>query len=202
MKLERRGFLKLLGATAATAVLAPEAPKIVTPASAAPLYVPSQRLDMGVPTQRLVLSTDIEASKRAIRPPFADAPTTGSIPMLLLHNEFLPKYGGKLAAGSTVLVDQETARRWVDYRVAVPGPGAPKDLQAGSARREAERARREDYRTQMYVDDAWRARLATKEAERALRARQNHGDIVRTIHERQPRGVQLDQSTLTAEEMV
>lgn len=59
--MNRRSFLKLLGATATAAVAAP----IITPTASAPLYIPSQRLDYGVPrglvtTRALPAWADVE----------------------------------------------------------------------------------------------------------------------------------------------
>lgn len=151
MKIGRRGFLKILGGTAAAAVAAP----LITPAQGivrpgmAPLYVPPQNLDYGVPQRSLSLSTDIEAAKRTTtiswKNVFLDAEEIAvRVPMLLRQSEFIPEFGGKLPAGAEVMVDQMTADRWVRNHVAVPGSNAPRDLQEQSAKRLA--ARSQDWR--------------------------------------------------------
>ncbi len=141
----RRGFLKLLGAGAAAIVAAPilgeMAPKIVTPTPSAPLFVPSERLDFGVPTQRLVMSADVDKAVRETAMLRADEDTASrkmadSVPMLLLLDNYMPKYGGKLKAGTEILADRETARRWMAFNVAVPAPSAPSDMQDAYVRRD------------------------------------------------------------------
>lgn len=148
--MNRRGFLKRLGLGAAAVVASP----LITPAEkvlalpSTPLYVPSQRLDFGVPTQRLIMSTDIEAAKRVVRPPLADAPADGSIPMLLVHDEFRPpgwqQFGSpRVPAGTTLLVDRATAERWIERGVGTAGTAAPPGLQEASVKRWSARHRSE-----------------------------------------------------------
>lgn len=38
----------------------------------------------------------------------------------LVRDEFLSEYDGRLKAGTVVLVDERTARRWLDKGIAVP----------------------------------------------------------------------------------
>lgn len=157
--MKRRSFLKLLGGTAAAAVAAPliaPSMKIALP-PAAPLFVPAQHLEMGVPTGRLLTAREAPAADlaalwerqaakhEALRATY-DARRT--IPMLLVQSEYLIEYGGKLPAGSQVMVDRETAERWTRNGVAAPAPTALRDLQEASAQRLAERAqtmRRENH---------------------------------------------------------
>lgn len=104
-------------------------------AVAAPLFIPSDRLDFGVPRQ---ISTDtltarhiqelwhrsterFEASRRA-----ALTVSRDTLPMLLVHDEFMFERGGRLAAGTRLLVDQATSDRWIEYGVAVPDRGHPR----------------------------------------------------------------------------
>lgn len=142
----RRGFLKLLGAAGAAIVAAPAlaeaAPKLVTPAPSAPLFVPAERLDFGVPTQRLVISSDVAKAVREtehLRASVEQAErwVAGQVPMLLLQDNYLPQYGGKLKAGAEVLVDQATAKRWMAFNVAVPSPTAPVEAQQQYVERRA-----------------------------------------------------------------
>jgi hypothetical protein len=123
--MNRRSFLKRAGGVALAVV-------------AAPLYIPPSNLDYGVPIRNLSLSTDIEAAVRRSFRSVAYYTGDEPIPMLLMQGEYTLEFG-TLPAGSQVMVDRETAERWMDYRVAVPGPGAPDNLVARSARREAER---------------------------------------------------------------
>lgn len=147
MKIGRRGFLKILGGTAAAAV----ASQIITPPTvAAPLFVPAQNLDMGVP-RKILTATEMPATtwealgsiRRGSGPLTAPYRGAGSIEMTLLQAEFSFEYGGgrKLPAGTTLLVDAETAERWVTNGVAVPGPHAPPALQIRSAKDQAARAK-------------------------------------------------------------
>ena len=129
MKIQRRDFLKILGGTAAAAIIAPVVPKILTPS--APLFVPAQRLDFGVPTQRLIGAREA-ASSDVARLWQAQVARTQEmrdlrdhVPMILLQDNYISEYGGRLQAGSTLLVDQTTADRWIEHRIAVPAtPGA------------------------------------------------------------------------------
>lgn len=152
MKLGRRSFLKILGGTAAAAVAAPIiAPQtnLVAPV-AAPLFVPARNLDMGVP-RRILTATEMPPPQafpqpfipEAVQREIIDAQMRKTIAMLLLQDNYIPEYGGKLRAGHEVLVDQTTAYRWVRHGVAAPGPNAPRDLQMDSAKRIAERQDRQ-----------------------------------------------------------
>lgn len=140
--MNRRSFLKILGGAATAAVAAPllpPAPKIVTPASA-PLFVPPARLDFGVP-RRIVTATELPPLDAAdfwdqVEPMIAQR-IGERMSMLLLQSEFMTQYGGKLAAGSEVLVDPVTAERWLQNGIAVPGHSAPQDVQARDAARVA-----------------------------------------------------------------
>lgn len=38
----------------------------------------------------------------------------------ILNDEFLPDHGGRLRAGTAVEVDQKTANRWLQKRIALP----------------------------------------------------------------------------------
>lgn len=160
MKLGRRSFLKILGGAAAATVAAP----LIKPVSAAPLFVPAQHLDMGVP-RRILTATEL--------PPSTSMLTWQNtmigpeeVQMLLLHDEFSPPYWQqygreKVPAGTTLLVDRETADRWVKHGVAAPGPSAPRDLQETAAARLAEkRARDHD---PWRDGQTWRPILATVE---------------------------------------
>jgi hypothetical protein len=125
MRLSRRSFFRITGgaiaAAAATQILTP-------PAIAAPLFVPAQNLDMGVPRRILTATAMPMRPASAVLPPMDPATATArmgrTVPMLLLHDEYMTEWGGRLAAGSTILVDQQTADRWADHRVAVPTTGA------------------------------------------------------------------------------
>lgn len=145
--MNRRGFLKLLGGTVVAAIVAPAVPKIATPTNA-PLFVPSQHLDFGVPTQRLVTAREAASANMAhlweqrVSAYAAQRAVDGqhrTIPMLLIQDEYLPQYGGKLKAGAQVMVDRVTAERWTENRIAAPGSGAPRDLQDIAAKAAAER---------------------------------------------------------------
>ena len=165
MKLGRRGFLKGIVGLGAAAVAAP----LITPATtlaapvAAPLYVPPQNLAYGVPTGRLSLSTDVQAAVQwsEIQGPLSEAIGRRlherTIPMLLLQNEFLVEHGGRLPAGSEVMVDRQTADRWLRNAIATAGPSAPADLQVASARMLAERQERIDEQQRRWgdYDSAW-----------------------------------------------
>lgn len=142
--MKRRSFLKILTGAAAAVVAAPAIgqgmprPALAQPAVSAPLYIPPQHLDYGVPRQIVTARSMSEVA------PVADAYAEmqhplGEIPMLLRQAEYLPGFGGKLPAGSTVMVDRVTADRWVANHVAVPAPSAPRELQDQSAKLLAER---------------------------------------------------------------
>jgi hypothetical protein len=142
MPLSRRSFLKILGGTAAAAVAAP-----ILPASAGPLFVPAERLDFGVPRQ-IVTAQSVtvgeitalwEQQARTFDQAQASARMARTVPMTLLQNEYLHEWGGSLAAGSTILVDQVTAERWATNGVAVAGAAAPREIQERSAKVQAER---------------------------------------------------------------
>lgn len=120
-KFGRRAFLKTAGAALVTAV-------------AAPLFIPSDRLDFGVPravSTETLTSGEIQALWGRYVERFdglqqrATQRIVGQVPMLLVQNEYMTTYGGKLAAGSRVLVDQATSDRWLAYGVAVPDRGHP-----------------------------------------------------------------------------
>ena len=116
---------------------------VIVAAVGVPLFIPAERLDFGVPralalpTHAELAPTSIEALARDVAAP-APLPTTDSVPMLLVHNEFLAEYGGRLEAGSTVIVDRATAGRWLDYGVAVPAEGYA--VQPNTTRRALEAA--------------------------------------------------------------
>lgn len=124
----RRGFLKILGGTAAAIVaapiLAPSKPVLAAP-PAAPLFVPSRNLDMGVP-RRILTATEMPKlpptatlTQVAVDGYHATRQMAHSVPMMLLHDEYMTEWGGRLKAGSTLLVDQVTADRWLENRVAI-----------------------------------------------------------------------------------
>lgn len=48
--------------------------------------------------------------------------------MTLVHDEFLNEYGGRLKAGTVVLVDAATARKWETKQIAVPSAITDKTL--------------------------------------------------------------------------
>lgn len=60
--------------------------------------------------------------------------------MRLTNNEFLEEYGGHLAAGDVVIVDEDTAIRWLEKHIAV---------QAGQNDKTAAEIRREQLRKQL-----------------------------------------------------
>lgn len=138
----RRGFLQRLGLGVAAIAVAPVLPRI---APAAPLFVPPARLDMGVP--RAILT----ASGMPLGPwlePVVTGAWAGSVPMLLVHDEFQPpgwqQFGRpRVPAGTTLMVDRATAERWIGSGVGTAGPLAPLDLQEASAQRWA--AKRAEY---------------------------------------------------------
>jgi hypothetical protein len=137
--MDRRAFLTRLGLGAAAVVAAP----IIAPASTAPLFVPSERLAFGVPTQRLVLSANVAQALQ--RPQTSHGGITAYyIPMLLTQDNYLPEYGGRLPSGAEVMVDRATADRWVAHGVAVPGLGAPRDVQERWTRQAESRESRQD----------------------------------------------------------
>ncbi len=173
----RRGFLKLLGAAGAALVTAPTlveaAPKLITPVPSAPLFVPSERLDFGVPTQRLVLSSDVSKAVRETEhlresSEQAERRVSEQVPMLLLQDNYIPEYGGKLKAGAEIMVDNETAKRWMVFNVAVPSPNASAVEQRQYVERKTFAAEeRGKYFQNMitttertYVDDLWRKPIA------------------------------------------
>jgi hypothetical protein len=92
---------------------------------AAPLFVPAQNLDMGVPRRILTATAMPTLTVEQVAAQIRDDATITTtrmgrtVPMLLLHDEYLTEYGGRLKAGSTLLVDQKTADRWVEYGVGV-----------------------------------------------------------------------------------
>lgn len=55
-----------------------------------------------------------------------DLPRTNRL--TLVHNEYLSEYDGRLSAGTVVLVDDRTARRWLDKGIAVPSAETDKTL--------------------------------------------------------------------------
>lgn len=145
MKFNRRSFLKILGGAAAAAVVAPIIAPQTTLAlpSTAPLFIPSKNLDMGVP-RRILTATEMPTASdpwlipESVQREIIDAQMRKTIPMLLLQDNYISDYGGRLKAGHEVLVDRVTAARWVDHGVAAPGPNAPRDIQELSAKRIAE----------------------------------------------------------------
>lgn len=146
----RRGFLKFLGAGAAAVVAAPilqpAAPVLARPS--APLFVPAANLDMGVPhriltaTEMPLASVRVPSQSQDIRQ--AAYRMAGSIPMLLLQDNFIQQYGGKLKAGAEVLVDRSTADRWIQNGVAVAGADAPSDVKLQSMQKVMERQARKN----------------------------------------------------------
>lgn len=48
--------------------------------------------------------------------------------MTLNRDEFLSEYGGSLRAGTVVVVDEKTARRWLDKGIARPSEETDKTL--------------------------------------------------------------------------
>lgn len=155
MKIGRRGFLKLLGGTAAAAVAAPVLAQGMTRPgglalpSGGPLFIPARNLDMGVPRQILTATEMPDLLSDAIwldgergiwNPAPADHRMARTVPMVMLQDNYSWEYGrGLMRAGSTVLVDQETAERWADRGVAVPGADAPAEVQERAAKRQIER---------------------------------------------------------------
>jgi len=135
MTITRRSFFKTAGSAAIAVV-------------SAPLFIPSERLDFGVPTQRLVTAAQMPSQEIITQlwydhfntPAYGWPSEHGSIPMLLLQDNYLIEFGGRLPAGAEVRVDRTTAERWVSHGVAVPGPSAPADLQARASQREARKA--------------------------------------------------------------
>lgn len=155
--MQRRTFLKLLGGTAAATVAAP----IITPATG-PLYIPAERLDYGVPRQ-IVTAQAMPLGEPSlapfIEPVRQSAWATGTaVPMTLLWDEFRPphwqQFGReKVPAGTTLLVDESTARRWIKYGVAAAAPSAPVAFQNESAKRLAEKKQREEFAFR--ASDGW-----------------------------------------------
>lgn len=122
----RRSFLKILGSVGAAIAAAP----LITPPSA-PLFIPSERLEFGVPktlvtvqsleqgdVQALIAET--QARRNLLVDESAAARMAQTVPMLMLRDEYHQRFGGKLVAGSTVLLDQQTAQRWQAIGLAVP----------------------------------------------------------------------------------
>lgn len=136
--MQRRSFLKLLAGTTVAAIAAP----LITP-SVGPLFIPPERLDMGVP--RAILTATEMPLGPWIEPVVQERWTAGdTVPMLLVQDEFSPRgwqqFGRqKVPAGTTLLVDRETAERWVKHGVGTPGSGAPLELQEAAAARQATR---------------------------------------------------------------
>lgn len=48
--------------------------------------------------------------------------------MTLVRDEYLSEYDGRLAAGTVVLVDERTARRWLEKGIARPSEETDKTL--------------------------------------------------------------------------
>jgi len=57
-----------------------------------------------------------------------DLTTEDTVRMTLLNDEYLAEHGGRLKAGTVVLVDQRTARRWHDKSIAVPSAETDKTV--------------------------------------------------------------------------
>lgn len=126
----RRGFLKILGAGAAAVVAAPllgqAGPALALPA--APALIKPERLEFGVPRRVLATSSGLTnddlarmfREQMAVVDRLQAAYRMGrSIPMLMLQDNYLREYGGRIKAGSTLLVDDATADRWLRNGVAV-----------------------------------------------------------------------------------
>ena len=62
--------------------------------------------------------------------------------MTLNRDEYLSEYGGSLLAGTVVVVDEKTARRWLDKGIARPSEETDKTL-AEQKRAELERIQAE-----------------------------------------------------------
>lgn len=60
--------------------------------------------------------------------PTAEAEAPQDVRMTLLQTEFLAEHGGRLPAGTVVLVDAKTARRWRDKGIAVDSAETDKTL--------------------------------------------------------------------------
>lgn len=131
--MDRRTFLKVLGGTAAGVAAAP----LVT-GTTGPLFIPAKNLDFGVPTRGLILSTP----EYVLEPPpfsFDQAfeedriifGTQKTVPMMLLHDNYIPEHGGRLKAGSIVWEDEATAGRWGKHNVAVRCDGMQPEIIPG-----------------------------------------------------------------------
>ena len=164
--MNRRTFLKTIGIGASVLMAAPilstPVSKIALPT--APAIIPPARLDFGVPTQRFMTATEMPASaihmwdviaKQVLADTDYDLWATRNIPMLTLEYGWFDGYGGKLPAGSQIMVDRTTAERWVSHGVAVPGPQAPADLQIRAARHMPERLRPEWCRSEDDYSDGY-----------------------------------------------
>lgn len=51
-----------------------------------------------------------------------------NVRMTLNRDEYLSEYGGRLLAGTVVVVDEKTARRWLDKDIARPSEETDKTL--------------------------------------------------------------------------
>ncbi len=119
----RRGFLARLGLGAAAVIAAP-----LIGAPTAALFIPSSRLEMGVPHAFASASLapsdlmDESAAREALTvvPEGWRAPYADQVSMQLLYDEYMSERGGRLQAGSVLLVDEKTADRWTASGVAVP----------------------------------------------------------------------------------
>jgi hypothetical protein len=136
MSIDRRTFLKRIGG----GLLAVAAAPLIVPTSA-PLFIPSDRLEMGVPR-------GLSEALRSVRLPAQF--TFGSVPVRLTRDEFSMEWGGRLVAGSTVLIDEATARRWTAVGVAVPTESWMRTASAAEQRAVVAQA----------VPDPWRFRTA------------------------------------------
>ena len=122
--MNRRSFLRVLGLGTAAVVAAPllSTPKVLVQ-SVAPLFIPSQNLDMGVP-HRILTATEMPTAP-AVQTLMQYSYETvqyrmaQSVPVMLLQDNYISEWGGRLKAGSTLLVDQTTADRWLSHRIAV-----------------------------------------------------------------------------------
>ena len=136
MSLTRRNFLKILGGGVLATVAAPilgqgiaNSGILVTPRPTAPLFIPATNLDFGVPRQILTATEMPTAPPLSLIPESVQRETiehamSRTVPMMLLQDNYIPTYGGRLRAGSTLLVDQETATRWAHRGVAVAPDGS------------------------------------------------------------------------------
>jgi hypothetical protein len=151
MRLDRRAFLKSLGSVGLAVAAAP----LIVP-TAAPLFIPSDRLEMGVP-RRLAAAI---ASGRG-----PDALSPGAVPMRLNQDEFLLEWGGRLPAGSIVMVDERTARRWITNRIGAPTESWMRTASDAEQRAVVARA----------VPDPWRFRTAPQPSGPGYRTRVEDG---------------------------